>query len=331
MNEAMRGIYRTAGFLSLICIFQFSMLVNGQGCSDAGFCTMGAMKPDQHFNKKVPIKLRAIELNLYQGESTISPTIRVATLDFSLGIGELNSIQVKLPYQAVSGNFGNTSGLGDISLSATRKIHDSDNFDVSVTVGTKIPSNDSNLENTDSLGNTRDYPMYYQTSLGTFDLIAGASIISRDWLFATGVQIALNENRNEYRSSEWIDSVDFVPYSGGPEYVLQNDSAFHLKRGTDIMLRVERNFRLARFNMNVGLLPIWRISKDRLTNEATGETFQADGTTGLALSGLLGFGYQFNVNSGLKLILGWKIRQREFNPDGLTRNSVTSLSYYYRF
>ncbi len=46
-----------------------------QGCSDAGFCTMGAMKPDQDYSKKVDFKLRSLELNYYHGQSTLSPVI----------------------------------------------------------------------------------------------------------------------------------------------------------------------------------------------------------------------------------------------------------------
>jgi hypothetical protein len=38
-----------------------------QGCSDAGFCTMGAMKPDQPFNKKIEVRLRSMEISFYRG------------------------------------------------------------------------------------------------------------------------------------------------------------------------------------------------------------------------------------------------------------------------
>jgi hypothetical protein len=88
-----------------------------QGCSDAGFCTMGAMKPDQPYNKKLPIKLRSMEVSFYRGTTTISPVIYVANLDMSFNlIDDKTFFQVKVPYQAVNGNFGSTSGLGDFSL-----------------------------------------------------------------------------------------------------------------------------------------------------------------------------------------------------------------------
>src|SRR6478609_11241890 len=82
----------------------------GQGCSDAGFCTMGAMKPDQPFNKKVALKLRTMELNFYRGTTTLTPIVYVATVDMGFSLNSKNSVQVKLPYQAVTGHLGHTSG-----------------------------------------------------------------------------------------------------------------------------------------------------------------------------------------------------------------------------
>ncbi len=309
--------------LSLL-LLSASQLVVAQGCSDAGFCTMGAMKPDQPFNKKVPIKLRSMELSFYRGSSTISPVIYVATLDMSFNVIDNKTfVQVKLPYQAVNGNFGSTSGLSDISFCLTRNLYSSEKFDIGLTVGGKIPTNDSNLKD-DEFG--LSLPMYYQTSLGTYDAIAGISLVNRKWLFATGIQHPFNANGNQFRWGEWIPV-----YEGGPDYVRKNHLCYELKRGTDIMFRAERNFRYARFNFSVGLLPIWRITKDEIFNTNLNERVKLDGTLGMALSGIVTAGYSFNVKSGVRLLVGKKITQRDVNPDGLTRNDVMTVSYFYRF
>jgi hypothetical protein len=298
-----------------------------QGCSDAGFCTMGAMKPDQPFNKKVPLKLRSMEMSFYRGTTKLSPVIYVATLDMSFNIIDTKTFfQIKLPYQAVSGSFGDTGGAGDISLCLTRNIFASEKFDISISLGSKIRSNTANLK--DDV-NDLPLPMYYQTSLGTYDAIAGISLVNRKWLFATGIQHAFNQNENEFRWSDW----DPVYKNGeGVDYVHKYDLAYKLKRGTDVMLRVERNFRFSQFNFSAGLLPIFRITKDEIESPATsGTRVKLDGTTGMALSGIVTAGYNINVKSGLRLLLGHKITQREVNPDGLTREMVSTLSYTYRF
>jgi hypothetical protein len=310
--------------LSLI-IFCFAIQLSfGQGCSDAGFCTMGAMKPDQPYNKKIAIRLRSMELSFYRGTTTLTPIVYVATADMSFSINSKSSFQVKLPYQAVTGRLANTGGLGDISLCYTRNIYSSDQFDLNLSLGGKIPSNKS-----DKSTNGLPLPMYYQTSLGSYDLITGLSLINRKWLMATVIQIPLNQNNNQFVWSAWDGT-------GEKDYVDRYNQAKDLRRGIDVMLRIERNFRFSKLNLSLGLLPIYRIKKDEFTksSQAAGSAearVTPDEAHGLALSGIFTTGYNFNVRSGVKLLVGHKIRQREVNPDGLTRELVSSLTYIYRF
>lgn len=297
----------------------YTLKVNAQGCSDAGFCTMGAMKPDQPFNKKIQLKLRSMEVSFYRGTTTLTPVIFVATADMNFGLNSKTFLQVKLPYQAITGRLANTSGLGDISLCVTRNIYSTEKSDVNLSVGTKIPSNKSNKEI-----NGNPLPMYYQTSLGTYDFITGLSFITRNWLVATGVQIPLNQNENQFLWGAWTDTNE------DQTYIRKYSKAKELKRGTDVMIRVERNFRFSRFNFTLGLLPIYRITNDEITTPA-GLREKPAGAKGLAMSGIFTSGYSFNVRSSVKLLLGHKIVQRDENPDGLTREFVSTLSYCYRF
>ena len=68
-----------------------------QGCSDAGFCTMGAMRPDQDYSKRIDLKLRSISYNYYRGKTNISPLVVAHTVDVNLTLNDLNTIQIKLP------------------------------------------------------------------------------------------------------------------------------------------------------------------------------------------------------------------------------------------
>lgn len=301
-----------------------------QGCSDAGFCTMGAMRPDQNYRTESLIKLKAIEFNQYRGKTTLSPVVWVTTLDVTVGINTRNFIQIKIPYQHISGKltkFGDNeavNGMGDISLSFTRNIIQENDYNINVTLGTKIPSNDAALENAGGV----DYHMYYQTSLGTYDLIAGASFINKNWLIATGYQIPIiHRNKNDFRWGEWF-------YYPDQAYINNHDThraGTELRRGSDVMLRVERNFRFSNYSFNVGMLPIFRITPDEAYDPVTETSEKIENTTGMALSALAGATYHFNVNSSLKFIYGRKVTQRENNPDGLTRHAVYSFAYIFRF
>lgn len=310
--------------LLLLFIFIAGALQSvGQGCSDAGFCTMGALKPDQPYNKKVELKLRSMELSFYRGTTTTTPIIYVATADLNFGLTQRSSFQVKLPYMMVrSGNLGETKGISDLSFCYTRSMFTSEKFDVNLSVGAKIPTNKSDKESNFFPG--EPLPMYYQTSLGTYDFITGVSMITRKWLFATGIQIpVIHVNENTF---DWSD----FPEYPDPSYLETYSQSNHLKRGIDVMFRVERNFRFARFNFSAGLLPIYRITNDRIENNQ-GVEIKPDGAKGLALSGIITAGYSFNVKSGVKVLFGKKITQRDVNPDGLTRHDVLTASYYYRF
>ena len=303
-----------------ILIISISSSLFGQGCSDAGFCTMGAMKPDQPFNKKVAVKLRSMDLSFYRGTTTLTPIIFVATVDMGFSLNSKNSIQVKLPYQAVTGRLANTSGMGDISLCYTRNIYTSDQFDLNLSFGGKIRSNKSDKVSDEAL----PLPMYYQTSLGTYDLISGISLINRKWLFATGIQVPLNQNNNQFLWGAWKNSSEDL------SYIEKYSRAKELRRGIDVMLRIERNFRFSRLNFTLGVLPIYRITNDEITN-ALGIREKPMGAKGLALSGIITTGYRFTTRSGINLLLGRKFTQRDENPDGLTRHFVSSITYNYRF
>jgi hypothetical protein len=230
-------------------------------------------------------------------------------------------VQVKIPYLTANGRLGSTGGLSDISLCYTRNIYSTEKFEVNLSLGTKIPTNNSDLEE-----NGKPLPMYYQTSLGTYDAIAGISLINRNWLIATGIQIPLNQNENKFTWDAWAAVGD-----PGRPYIEKHGPAYNLKRGTDVMLRVERNFRFSRFNFTLGMLPIYRITNDEVYSPKTDSRVKPVGAKGLALSAIATVGYGFNVRSGVKLLFGHKIEQRDVNPDGLTREMVTTISFYYRF
>lgn len=288
---------------------------------------MGAMKPDQPYNKNIPIRLRSMEVSFYRGSTSLTPIIYVGTLDASFSVGKKNSFQVKFPFQAVTGKLANTSGIGDISLCFTRNIYTSEKFDVSVSLGSKLRTNKS-----DKTEEGRPLPMYYQTSLGTYDAIAGISLVNKKWLFATGIQLPFNQNNNQFLWGTWKE---WWRESENPQedslYITKYAKSNQLKRGIDVMLRIERNFRFSRLNFSVGLLPIYRITNDEIEDPSAGGRTKPEGAKGLALSGIGTVGYSFSVKSGVRLLVGHKITARHENPDGLKRELVSSFTYFYRF
>ena len=323
-------------FFSTLCSAFFAVFVllfaqntHAQGCSDAGFCTMGAMKPNQSFNKKLDVRLQSIEISHGYGFTKFGTHIWATTLDANFSFNTKTAFQVKLPYMFTSGRLGDTHGVSDISLSLTRNVFNNEHYQIGITIGTKIPTNQGNKANKDT---GAPLPMYYQTSLGTYDLILGASLISRNWLFAVGYQQAMNANQNEFTRN--LLASDDGSKAIIPEAKLLYPPANQILRGKDVMLRVERNFRFARFNFFVGMLPIYRLTKDTMVLPTTGKRVEVEGSDGLAFTMLMGMGYQFSTKSGVKFLYGTKQLDgisRITNPDGLSREWVMSVGYLYRF
>jgi hypothetical protein len=316
-----------SGILPAGLIFTLAILLslNGysQGCSDAGFCTMGAMRPNQHYAKKSNLRLKSIEGGTYLGFTEFRDILFSALLDFNFAITPRTAFQIKLPYNYIYGPLGSNQGLGDISLSSTRNLINREKYQINFTAGGKIPTGVPNAKSEDG----RPLPMYYQTTLGTYDIVFGLSLISKNWLFATGYQQALNQVENRFTWGAWNGS-PLREVAG--HYPLSNQ----LKRGNDVMFRVERNFRSSRFNTYIGLLGIYRVKKDEITSPQTKQRVEVQKSDGLALTALYGFGYRFSVKTAVKFLIGASLIKRNHgkgNPDGLSRQLVNTLSFEYRF
>lgn len=313
--------------ITLICLASCGAGL-AQGCSDAGFCTMGAMRPDQSYNRRIQIRLRSIELTHYTGFTRFDDIIYNYVADVSIGINSKNTVQIKLPYVYVDGALADTHGIGDISLSLTRNIVNTERYQVNLTAGTKIPTGAVDIDNSEG----QSLPMYNQTGLGTYDAVAGLSFISDKWLLATGVQKPFGEIESRFVWMDWL---------GDPleEKALEYTQARSLRRGTDLMLRVERNFRFTNYNFSTGLLPIYRLENDIISVpdvDENGNIFDyhdkvVEGSMGLALTWLGSVGYQFNTRLGIKVIQGIRLIQRHKNPDGLSRKMVNNVSLVYKF
>jgi hypothetical protein len=311
----------------LICLLIVSKICMAQGCSDAGFCTMGAMRPNQKFSDKLNLKIRTIEYTSYAGvtdfkfmNSKIYDYFLSQIIDANIGLSNKSTIQIKLPLNTTIGNIANVTGLSDLSISGTTNILTNRKWVGNATIGFKIPLGKPNYSAHDG----KPLPMYYQPTLGTYDIITGLSMSSSKWLIATGLQSPLTYNKNEFIWAPWNKTSDSAKINVYPR-------SNALKRGYDIMLRVERNFRFSKWNSYIGLLPIYRLKKDEFLNPKSNQYEPVEGSSGLAMTLLIGGGYKITVHSGLKILIGTRVVKRKTNADGLSRLAVTSISYEYTF
>jgi len=299
--------------LLLLILIVIQHQSKSQGCSDAGFCTIGALQPQQLSDTAFKNNFK-LALSYGQGEqgTTIFQTIPEIELSFFKN----NLIQLKVPFLFINGNLGNNNGVGDISFSVTQTLVKTKKLKFNITAGTKIATGKSDAEI-----NNLPLPMPYQTSLGTYDIILGTSLQYNKWNLGLGYQGVLsNKNENRFLHSAYTNNADAQKYF---------ESNF-LDRGSDALLRIERSFTLKKINLSAGLLGIYHLQESTLVNDS-GNRVAIKNSDGLTLNITGNAQYNFSHRTGINLSLGFPAVVRKVRPDGLTRKFVLAAAFNYRF
>lgn len=291
---------------ALVCVNQFA---NAQGCSDAGFCSAGSMKSggDQgqsDFTLSLPFAL---------GEQLASIFIIQPELNYK--IGEKQKIQIKLAYQIVSGDLGHTNGLGDPIVTYSRIIKEKNGWITIANLGARFAVNDANKKSESN----RPLPMPYQTSLGTYDIIAGLALKNDHWNFAFGYQQPLIQNNNNGFYHDSAVSNDELNYF----------ESRNLVRKGDIMLRAERTEEWEKLKITAGFLPIYHLGRDEVTTSMG--KMKIPNSEGLTLNINFNMSYKLKENTYIGLVGASPLLVRQNRPDGLTRAFVASPYFIYKF
>lgn len=310
------GIY----LLVLICVVLISPILGAQGCSDAGVCTAGSLGPGA---KRDTSKYR-ITLGYSFGIGEQAVGIQALMLQGDIQITKKTVLQMKVPFISAVGNLGANSGLGDIiaSLSATVQ---SNSWRVSPFAGMRIATGKANAA-PNVLGSALPLPMPYQTSLGTNDILAGIGFSKQKWKIGLGYQHPLNANSNGFDTAEWKMNADAKAYF----------SSRNLVRKPDLILRVEKLFRLSKWNVTPGLLGIYKVAEELRSVWVSGVSGfglvdqKIAGSSGLTINGMLNASYSMNVKSSFAVNVATPFVVRQNRPDGLTRAFVFGLSYSHR-
>lgn len=294
-----------------------------QGCSDAGFCTIGGLNPQ--IAADTLGEERYLKNNFH-----LSPTFAIGeqnvmilhyTPEVNLTIVKGLMWQAKMPYVYAWGNLGNNYGIGDVSTALTYTHHFERTTSLAFTLGSKIPTHDAS-----TCENGRPLPMPYQRSLGTFDGILGIKFMYKTWNFSLGYQrVLINKNNNGFLVTKWSSDED------AQKYFMSNK----LSRGDDVMLRAEKLFMVKKLNLSAGLLGIYRLTKDRYTDESgtdkSGIEKEITGSDGITLNITGSATYIFTPKSSFGMNFGFPVLVREMRADGLTRSLVVSLVYQINF
>jgi hypothetical protein len=185
----------TALFCSVVFVIA-ACRVFAQGCSDAGFCTVDALKsPD---GDSIPTeKFRQLKLGATVGKADYDITILASYLEYNQQLNKHWGYGLKMTQLAQLTDSIKTNGLGDLFLTGTYKT----NSKIAFTAGIKLPLADGDKER-----NAVSLPNDFQSSLGTFDFIAGISKEWKQFRFTAAIQQPFVQAKNHF-SPELYDSL----------------------------------------------------------------------------------------------------------------------------
>ena len=280
-----------------------------QGCSDAGICSIG-----NSFQTSDKESKNGIEAGAIFGTGEADVTYISPYLTYTRTINERLSLSSKITYSVASGNFGQRGAFGDAFLIGNYNWKPKTNTQWSSLLGFKIPFTSSNLKI-----NEFSLPLDYQSSLGTFDLIAGLNLNYKKWDFNTAVQIPVfNNNKNSY----------FREFSNTDDFPSTN----LFKRKSDALFRTTYTFQTAtkKFTFKPNVLFIYHLGEDSFEN-AFGQRETIKNSDGLTINGNIIGAYTINTKNSIELSLATPFLVREVRPDGLTRGFTAGIIYKVSF
>lgn len=290
----------------------FIYTVQGQGCSDAGFCTLNGFKPDMEDSTDQMYK-NYVSAGFSQGEADHSISVLSAYIEYHRSVSEKISVDLKLSGMNHTDTYISTTGLSDLYLNAGYT------FIKNITAlgGFKIPLQDGNKLNSEGLS----LPMDYQASLGTFDLILGLKYEIKKLSVTVGLQQPITQNNNHFLSENYPANSAFKKFQSTNNY----------KRSGDALFRVTYPIKITKhFTVSPSALSIYHLKNDRYT-EATGLEQSIQGSEGLTFNGTIYFDYVFNERNSIDLNMGKPFITRKVRPDGLTREYIITLEYKFKF
>lgn len=302
-----------------------------QGCSDAGFCTLGSLKSNFDFEKRD---------SAASEENFLKNTIGIG---FNYGLGEdLNNnfnpyliynrkltrhvdLQAKLTTAFIQGNVAIVNYLSDIYIATNTSINVKDkkpklNQRLNIIAGIKIPFSTANFKK-----NGQPLPMAYQPSLATFDLIVGVNYIVWGFEMNGAFQIPTGQiNKNNY-----FKETGQLTYNKGKDTF----STINLfKRKPDFLFRFGYIFHTKNYKwlFKPNVLNIVHLGQDTYV-DALGKIQKIKGSEGYTLNAAFNMTYNISKHHNLEFSAGTPIVVRKVRPDGLTRKVAVALEYHYNF
>ncbi len=296
--------------IALVLCILYASYSYGQGCSDAGFCTINSFKPNSE--ESAEALNNQIKIGTFYGKADNSISVYGSYLEYNRQVSMKLGLDAKLTTLAQNGNGISVFGLSEVFVNANYKASEK----VALTLGTKIP-----LSKASRTKANLPLPMDYQASLGTFDFIFGIGYKIKNIQIVAAIQQPLTQNNNQFIASYYpLDSK-----------LRTFQSTNNFQRSGDVLIRVSYPISLnSKLKLMPSILPIYHLANDKYTDEFNVEK-EIKGSQGLTLNGNVYLDYEVNNKNIIQLNFGMPFIVRDSRPDGLTRSFVANLEYSVNF
>lgn len=323
---------RIISFL-LVCHYHYAI---SQACSDPGICTIGPLFSassadtvtgtdftkaglDELLNSTFLSEKFSLSAELSYGIGDRKTSIYSCNLRGAIRLRKKMLLGFKLPYVIAQGVLGTSNGLGDLTINFQDIIKSGNSYRMAYTFGVVIPTNNANLKHKGAA-----LPMVYQSSNGFFGALAGITVSTKKWNFATGYQQNFGRNGNEFSTENLILDPAVDGYDTLNRQRLNFGSSRNLQNSGDIMLRVERTLVVKKFVFSAGVLPIYRIANSTIKSKDD-KIIEVLNSGGITLNITGGLSYKVNNHWRIVANAGFPVINRKVAPDGLRRSSVFLL------
>lgn len=299
--------------VTLLLASTVATCAHAQGCSDAGICTAGSIK--QLPEAKEDSARHIITLSAANGWGDDHVFVCTPALQYTFRPTQTLEIDAKISAGYASGSLGRASGPGDILIDVVKTAKSGKKYQWSFVAVLKIP-----LSNSDLKKGKLSLPMQYQSSLGTYDIIAGATVAYRHWLLSAGYQQPLTvTNGNMFMPSLWADhKADVYPPSD------------QLHRRADVLLKAGYGIACSRrWEFTPGVLAIYHLGEDEYYDVVAARRLSLKGSGGVTVNLTVNANYS-TAKWSAGVIIGTPIAVRDIRPDGLTRSLVLLPQFSYK-
>lgn len=288
-------------FFSMTLLLLWQSL-QGQGCSDAGFCSIQGMNgqpviQDTTQNPKFSLSLSANIGRTFQNILLFSPI-----LEGNYQVNQGLQLSLRLVSALRWHEELTVFGLADAFISSTITIHPQHKL----ILGCKVPFHRAN-QTYEGIS----LPMPFQTSLGTYDLIAGYAFQIKRLSFHLGIQYPIIQNLNAFVR----DSV--LNRWGEGHFLAVYTNTYQFRRSGDALVRVSYQSPDrpgGKWKFVYSVLGIYHLQND--TYGVVKQPIQ--GSQGLTLNLNATASYSVRQNQNIEMLAGFPVIARKVRPEGLS-------------